>query len=126
MKTVSSNQIQPGLTLVSFVLNVFVALASAGVALHAAEQTWTGQISDSLCGAKHEEAAEGQGKMPDRDCTLACVRGGSKFVLVADGKTYQIANQDLADLKTHAGHKVTITGELKNDAIVVSSLIPNP
>jgi hypothetical protein len=26
----------------------------------AAEQTWTGKISDSICGAKHEEAAEGR------------------------------------------------------------------
>jgi hypothetical protein len=94
----------------------------------AAEQTWTGQISDSLCGAKHEEAAEGQGKMPDRDCTLACVRGGSKFVLVSEGTVFQIANQDLADVKTHAGHTVTITGELKGGAITVSKivLIPNP
>jgi hypothetical protein len=93
------------------------------VAPRAAEQTWTGQISDSLCGPKHEEAAEGQGKMPDRDCTLACVRGGSTFVLVAsDGKILQIANQDLADLKTHAGHKVTITGELKGESITVSKI----
>ena len=110
-------------------MNVFVAVALGGVALRAAEQSWTGQISDSLCGAKHEEAAEGQGKMPDRDCTLACVRGGSKFVLVSDGKVYQIANQELADLKTHAGHKVRMTGEMKNDAIVVSrieALPPSP
>src|SRR5262245_6347683 len=55
-------------------------------------QSWTGQISDSACGAKHEEAAEGQGKMPDRDCTQACVRGGSKYVLVVEGKVFQIAN----------------------------------
>ena len=48
----------------------------------AAEQTWTGKISDSACGAKHEEAAEGQGVMADRDCTQACIRGGSKYVLV--------------------------------------------
>ena len=70
----------------------------------AAQQTWTGQISDSLCGAKHEEAAEGEGKMPDRECTLACVRGGSKFVLVVDGgKVLQIANQDNKDLTTLCG-----------------------
>ena len=28
---------------------------------------------------------------------------------MSDGKMYQIANQDVADLKTHAGHKVKIT-----------------
>jgi hypothetical protein len=88
----------------------------------AAEHTWNGQISDSACGAKHEEAAEGQGKMPDRECTVACVRGGSKYVLVVDGKAFQIANQDNKDLATHAGHKVKLTGELKGQSITVSKI----
>ncbi len=105
----------------------FLALAAAGILLantvaSAAEQTWTGNISDSACGAKHEEAAEGQGKMPDRECTQACVRGGSKYVLVADGKVVQIANQDNKELATHAGHRVKLTGELKGNAITVSKI----
>src|SRR5260221_12412505 len=91
--------------------------------LPAEPQTWTGQISDSACGAKHEEAAEGQGKMPDRECTQACVRGGSKYVLVVAGKVFQIANQDQKDLAGHAGHKVQITGELKGDAITISKIV---
>jgi hypothetical protein len=88
----------------------------------AAEQTWTGKISDSACGAKHEEAAENQGVMPDRDCTQACLRGGSKYVLVVDGKVFQIANQDNKDLATHAGHLVKMTGELKGSSITVSTI----
>ena len=95
---------------------VFTTIATA------AEQTWTGQISDSACGAKHEEAAEGQGKMPDRDCTVACVRGGSKYVLVSDGKVFQIANQDNKDLAAHAGHTVKMTGEMKGNSIAVSKI----
>ena len=94
----------------------------AGMATLGAQQTWTGQISDSACGKKHEEAAEGNGVMPDRDCTQACVRGGSKYVLVVDGKVLQIANQDNKDLATHAGHTVKMTGELKGNAITVSSV----
>ena len=97
-----------------------ILLANAGV--FAAEQTWSGNISDSACGAKHEEAAEGQGKMPDRECTQACVRGGSKYVLVVDGKVLQIANQDNKDLATNAGHAVRLTGELKGNAITVSKI----
>jgi len=95
---------------------VFTTIATA------AEQTWTGQISDSACGAKHEEAAEGQGKMPDRECTVACVRGGSKYVLVSDGKVFQIANQDNKDLAAHAGHTVKMTGEMKGSSITVSKV----
>ncbi len=97
-------------------------LLAASAQPFAAEQTWSGQISDSACGAKHEEAAEGQGKMPDRECTEACVRGGSKYVLVVDGKVMQIANQDDKDLATHAGHTVNVTGELKGQAITVSKI----
>jgi len=88
----------------------------------AAEQTWTGNISDSACGKKHEEAAEGNGVMPDRECTQACIRGGSKYVLVVDGKVFAIANQDNKDLATHAGHHVKVTGELKGDAIAISKI----
>ena len=89
----------------------------------ASDETWTGQISDSACGAKHEEAAEGAGVMADRECTLACVRGGSKYVLVVDGKTvFQIANQDHTDLAAHAGHTVRVTGELKDKTITVSKI----
>jgi hypothetical protein len=66
------------------------------------------------------------GKMSDRECTLACAKGGAPYVLVADGKVYQLTNRD-ADLRTHAGHTVTVTGELKGDAIRVSNIaMPTP
>jgi hypothetical protein len=105
------------LSIVTVILFLFVTAAP-----FAAEQTWTGQISDSACGAKHEEVAEGQGKMPDRECTAACVRGGSKYVLVSNGKVLPIANQDNKDLATHAGHTVKLTGELKGASITVSKI----
>jgi hypothetical protein len=104
------------------VLILTAALFAAPAFPFAAEQTWNGKISDSACGAKHEEAAEGQGVMADRECTQACIRGGSKYVLVVDGKVVQIANQDNKDLATHAGHAVKMTGELKGSAIVVSKI----
>jgi hypothetical protein len=106
---------------------LLAALLLASPALSfAAEQTWTGKIADSACGAKHEEAAEGQGVMADRECTQACVRGGSKYVLVVDGKVMQIANQDNKDLAVHAGHLVKMTGELKGSAITVSKIEMTP
>ena len=89
---------------------------------NAADQTWSGKISDSACGAKHEEAAENTGVMPDRECTEACVRGGSKYVLVVDKQVFQIANQNFADLAKHAGHAVKMTGELKGNAITVTKI----
>ena len=101
---------------------LLATLVFASCSLLATEQTWTGQISDSACNRKHESGAENVPTPPERECTLDCVRGGSKFVLVAADKVYQIANQDNVDLSTHAGHAVKITGELKGNAITVSKI----
>ena len=60
--------------------------------------------------------------MTDRECTQACFRGGSKYVLFVDDKVLQIANQDNKDLATHAGHAVKLTGELKGNAITVTKI----
>ena len=84
----------------------------------AADHTWTGTISDKMCGADHKKMA---GKMSDRDCTLACAKGGAPYVLLSDGKGYQLSNHD-AELRTHAGHVVNLNGELKGDTIRVSKI----
>src|SRR5436853_3510925 len=102
-----------------FLILSALLLATPSLAL-AAEQTWTGSISDSACGKKHEEAAEGNGVMPDRECTQACIRGGSQYVFVVDGTVLKIANQDNKDLATHAGHTVKLTGELKGDTVTAT------
>jgi hypothetical protein len=90
----------------------------------AAEKTWTGQISDSMCGAKHNTTAEhGAKQMSDRDCALACVKDhNAKYVFVSAGKVYNVANQDFGDLQVHAGHTVRLTGEMSGDTITVSKI----
>jgi hypothetical protein len=98
----------------------------------AADQTWTGKISDSMCGGSHAKmiaAHGGASKMTDRDCTLACTKAGGKYVFVmgGSGKVYNIANQNLAALQTHAGHTVKLTGEMKGDTITVLKIaMPAP
>ena len=81
-------------------------------------QTWTGSISDNRCVGDHG------GEVDERECTLRCVATGDRFVLVTDygKKVWQIANQNFADLPAHAGHTVKVTGEQKDDAIVVSKI----
>jgi hypothetical protein len=92
----------------------------------AAEQTWTGIISDSLCSASHARMAQSVfPPLDDPACVLACVDGGGKFVFVdQDEKTLQIANQDFADLKTLPGVPVMLTGELKGDTITITKIEP--
>ncbi|MFN8062209.1 MAG: hypothetical protein U0Q12_23865 [Vicinamibacterales bacterium] len=101
---------------------VTLCLAAASWPAIAAGQTWAGQVSDSMCGLKHEAPAEGGPELSPHDCTLACVKGGSKFVFVTGGKVFQIANQSLPLLSTLAGEDVTLTGELVGDTITVSAI----
>ncbi len=92
----------------------------------AATMTMTGMISDSMCGASHAKMMEmhKDAKMTDRDCTLACVKAGGKYVFVsADGKVYKIANQNLADLAKEAGMSVSLTGNVDGDMITVSKVM---
>lgn len=88
----------------------------------AADKTWTGQISDSMCGASHAKMTSAHAGMTDRDCALACVKAGGKYVFVSDGKVYKIANQELALLQVHAGHTVRLTGDMQGDTITVSNI----
>ena len=88
----------------------------------AAEKTWTGKLSDAKCAGKHAKAEHGSQDASDHECTTKCVEGGGKYVFVEGGKTYQISNQDFADLKTHGGHTVALTGEMTGDSIKVSKI----
>jgi hypothetical protein len=94
----------------------------------AADKTWTGQISDSMCGASHAKMIAGHAgaKMTNTDCTLACVKAGAKYVFVSGGKVYAISNQDDADLMKHAGHTVRLTGEMNGTTITVSKIAMPP
>jgi hypothetical protein len=102
-------------------IGLFAGLSSfAG----AATMTMDGMISDSMCGATHAKMMEmhKDAKMTDRDCTLACVKGGGKFVFVSGGKVYNVANQKLTALTEHAGETVSVTGNVEGDTITVSKV----
>ncbi len=80
-----------------------------------AQQTWTGEIGDDMCGTNHQAMARGGKHIDPTECTLACVKAGGKYVLVSHGAVFQIANQGLPDLKKRAGRKVRLTGQLGSD-----------
>ena len=69
------------------VLGVLVSLLVGAAMATAAEQTWHGTISDSMCGASHKSAIEHAGKkLTDRECAQACIKEGAKYVFVSGGK----------------------------------------
>ena len=106
---------------------VVAALAGAWTTqplLFAAEQTWTGKVSDSRCGASHQMMAS-MANLSDEQCTRECVKAQGKYVFVGpNDKVFAIANQDFAGLALHPNQTVQLTGELKGDSITVSKIEP--
>lgn len=99
------------------------AVLLAAVPTRAADSTWKGQISDSMCNAKHADGEHGTKKMTDQQCVDACIKGGAKYVFIGEGdKVYKIANQNFAGLKAHSGHPVNVTGTMKDDTITVAKI----
>jgi hypothetical protein len=103
------------------VLSCVVGGLLATAPVLAAEQTWTGQISDSMCGVKHMSAEHGKNPLSDRDCAQACVQKSARYVLVVNGTIYKLMNRD-ADLKAHAGQTVNLTGDLTGETIRVANI----
>lgn len=100
---------------------VTTMVCSAG-AVFAADQTWTGTISDSKCGASHKAMTEHNKNLTDRDCTEACVKSGGKYVFASGGKVYSLENQKDPALAMYAGETVTVTGEMRGNTIVASKI----
>ena len=102
-----------GILLLSLLMIVGLAISTA----FAAGKTYTGTVSDAMCGAKHMGAAA--------ECTRGCVSKGSKYALVVGDKVYTLETSDkaaLATLDKQAGAKVTVTGTEKDNTITVSSV----
>jgi hypothetical protein len=102
-------------------LGVLMLVECASVPALAAgkSQTLTGEVSDAMCGAKHE--------MPGNaaDCTRACMKHGSKYALVVGDKVYTLETSDqaaLGKLNDLAGAKAKVTGDVDGTTITVKSV----
>lgn len=107
-----------------YVFGAVLALCSPMV--FAAHQTLTGRVTDSMCKSDHAMMNKGATKMSEKECTLACVKAGQKYVLASGGKAYKITNQDFPDLSANAGSTVTATGDVSQDgtSITVTKIQP--
>ena len=96
----------------------FLTLALAGALIGArAPQTFTGVITDTLCGARHNMKGHS-----DADCVKLCVKGSAQYALV-DGETVL----NLSDQKNpakFAAQRVKVVGTLdeKTKTIKVTSI----
>ena len=77
----------------------------------AAPKSWTGTVSDDMCGRTQHDMA----------CVEKCVAGGhAKYVLVSKDNIYTLQPQD--KFKGLGGRQVKVTGTLSGDAITVESV----
>ena len=100
-------------------IQLLAGLAVVPAAAAGKTQTLTGEVSDAMCGAKHE--------MPGKpaDCTRACMKHGSKYALVVGDKVYTLETSDMATLDkldSLAGAKAKVTGDVDGTTVTVKSV----
>ena len=86
----------------------------------AAGSTFTGKVSDAMCGAKHTE-----GGIAPADCVRVCVQKGAKYALVVGDKVYTLDTSDKAqldELNKLAWEQAKVTGTANGDTISVKSV----
>ena len=101
-------------------LTILVFLAAIMTMAASKSQTFTGEVSDAMCGAKH--MMEGS----KADCAKACVGKGSNYALVVADKVYtlQTTNKAVIDqLSQLAGEQAKVTGTADGDTIAVSKVV---
>jgi hypothetical protein len=86
-------------------------------------QTFTGKVSDAMCGAKHMEG--GLAPAAPAACVRACVQKGAKYALVVGDKVYALDTSDQAaldNLSKLAWEEAKVTGTANGDTISVKSV----
>jgi len=95
---------------------VFIVGLGGTVAVFAQQQTFTGTLTDSMCGVSHMA----KDKTP-AECTRMCVKDGMKYGLAADKKVYTLEGHE-PELAKLAGQKVTVKGTVKSDTLSVQEV----
>lgn len=102
-----------------FSIAIFSVVLFVSAAFAAKADTYTGTVSDAMCGAKH--MMEGDAAA----CLRACVQKGSKYALIVGDKVYTLDAKDKAsldELDKLADQKATVQGTANGDTIEVNSV----
>lgn len=98
-------------------LTAVLMLALTGaLAASAQQQSLTGVVTDSMCGATHMAKDK-----TSAECAQMCVKDGMKYALAADKKVYTLEGHE-AELAKLAGQRVTVKWALKDDPLSVQEV----
>jgi hypothetical protein len=96
---------------------ILTLFAGAALALAAAApKTFTGVITDSMCGKDHAM----MNVKPDAKCVTDCVKAGSKYALIVGDEVYELSDQKAPE--KFAAKKVNVKGTLDGKTIQVESI----
>ncbi len=91
----------------------FIVIAVGSAVAAGKSETFTGEVSDAMCGAKH--------------MMRTCVSKGANYALVVGDKVYTLHTSDETARKTLdklAGEKAKVTGTADGETIEVSKVEP--
>ena len=98
---------------VAGICGILITGSLAFAAPKAKYQTFTGEITDSMCApaGSHDDMLKKEGAKDANDCAAKCVKGSAKYVLLdpATKTIYQLDDQ--VNAYEFAGYKVAVTGK---------------
>jgi hypothetical protein len=94
------------------IIAALLIVGTASLARPKTNRSFTGEIMDSTCAkmGNHDAGNKLTNTSTAKECTLACVKAGAKFVLHNTTRkvTYELDDQEKA--RDFAGQKVKVTG----------------
>jgi len=81
--------------------------------------SFSGLVTDSSCGARHQRHS----KLTPEGCARACIRNGATYVLVNGHHRYNLSGNE-ESLNKLLGTRATVTGKLQGETISVSPAGP--
>ena len=100
-------------------MQMLVGLAAVPALAAAKSQTLTDEVSEAMCGAKHEM------KGKPAECTRVCMKHGWQYALIVGDKVYTLETSDeaaLDKLNDLAGAKAKVTGEVDGTTVAVKTV----
>lgn len=99
-----------------------LCFAVAMLSSAATPETFTGTITDTMCGPKHTMMKD----QPDDKCVKMCVKGSGEYALYAGQSVVRLSDQSKP--AKFAAQKVKVTGALdpKRNTIKVTAIEPAP
>jgi len=115
------------LSVIALVLLMFLQLPAAGSPgskTSSGQQTFTGEVTESLCPKNHDDMMKEMKnmRMDKATCERTCIQMGAKYTLydAAADQVYRFDNPK--KVEAFAGQRVRVTGTLKKNTITIQNV----